>query len=143
MGNDKYYTLMNLGRIDLAIRLGWIRPMLQKKWKPAVIAVHILHRQELKCFQEFELRTRVIFFDKHFIWMEQVFECKGIMAAIAISKLTATDKQGIAPVASKLGLSQQSLTNPLAERVIGILNDVGLMIRDFSKIGNHKPTDQT
>lgn len=97
-GNDRYHAFMDLGRIDLAIRMGWDKTILKNNWRPFVVAVHIRHSHPLKCFEPFVLHTRLLFCDKYAVWMEHIFESKGRKVATAISKNVAISGKVIVPV---------------------------------------------
>ena len=36
VNNGRYFTLMDLGRVDLVARLGLVRPILRNRWMPVV-----------------------------------------------------------------------------------------------------------
>ncbi len=86
MGNDRYHAFMDIGRLDLLLRLGGWHLLLAKKLRPFVYTAHIRYRYPLPLFRSFILRTRLIYVDGTFFWMEHIFECKGVTMATAISK---------------------------------------------------------
>lgn len=60
MNNGRYWTLFDLGRIDLILRNGIGRAALRNRWAPIVGAGAVRFRRELKLFQSFTLETRVL-----------------------------------------------------------------------------------
>ena len=90
MGNDRYYSFMDLGRIDFVLRMGWGKAILKNKWNPFVIGSYIQYRAPLKMFQLVELHTKLIYWDSRFFWMEHEFKRKEKTIALAISKSAAT-----------------------------------------------------
>lgn len=60
MNNGRYWTLFDLGRIDLILRNGIGRAALKRKWAPIVGAGAVRFRRELRLFQRFTLETRVL-----------------------------------------------------------------------------------
>ena len=118
-GNDRYHSFMDVGRIDLVLRMGWGRGIVKYKWNPFVLTAHIRYRYPLKVFQKFKLRTKLIYWDKQYFWMEHIFECKGRILATAISKNGATNKNGIVSTESVFQSLDQNMTcPPCPDRII-------------------------
>ena len=86
VSNDRYHAFMDLGRIDLIIRFGWWRIILKNKWEPFVKTADIRYRYPLRLFQRFTLRTRMMYWDKDYFWMEHSFERKGKTMATEIGR---------------------------------------------------------
>jgi acyl-CoA thioesterase FadM len=101
-GNDRYHAFMDLGRIDLAIQMGWDKAILKNNWRPFVAAVHIWHSHPLKCFDPFVLHTRLLYCGKYAVWLEHIFESKGRKVATAISKNVAISGKTLVPVGTIL-----------------------------------------
>ena len=74
MTNDRFIALMDLGRMDMAFRVGLLRPMIKRKWGPSATYDTIRFRYYLKIFQKYKLRTRIIFWDEKTFYFEQQFE---------------------------------------------------------------------
>ena len=130
-GNDRYHSFMDLGRIDIAIRFGLWKTIFKPNWKPFVISVHIRYNESLKMFQRFSLRTRVIYWDSHFIWIEHVFERKGKTIATAISKNVAIGKGGIVRTSLIFRPFIRDLQSPLQEKVITLVNAMDGILRNI------------
>lgn len=91
MNNGRYFTLMDLGRIDLMIRTGVVRWMWRQKWTPVVGSETIRFRRALKPFQPYLLKTRVLCWDERWVFLEQRFESEaGELAALGIVKAVLT-----------------------------------------------------
>ena len=104
VGNDRYHAYMDLGRVDLILRIGWGKIIWKNNWAPFVRTADIQYRQPLRMFQRFNLRTRIIYWDEYHFWMEHVFERKGQILSIALSKNVAKGKKG--PVATQEAIRQ-------------------------------------
>lgn len=85
-GNDRYHAFMDLGRIDLMIRMGGWNALALQGLKPFVMTAHIQYRHSLRMFQNFVLLTRLRHWDSKFFWMEHVFKCGNQTMATAISR---------------------------------------------------------
>jgi hypothetical protein len=60
LNNGRYWTLMDHGRADLMIRFGLWRTVGKNQWLPVVSAGKIRFRRELRLFQPFTLKTRIV-----------------------------------------------------------------------------------
>ena len=91
MNNGRYFTVMDLGRIDLMIRIGVAHEMWRRKWTPVVGSETIRFKRALKPFQSYRLKTRVLCWDERWVFLEQRFETmEGELAALGIVKAVLT-----------------------------------------------------
>lgn len=60
MNNGRYWTLMDLGRMDLMLRSGVWSAISKAGWTPVVAAGKIRFRRELRPFVQFTLETRIL-----------------------------------------------------------------------------------
>ena len=87
MNNGRYFTIMDLGRIDLMIRTGVARWMWRRRWQPVVASETMRFPRALRPFQRYRLKTRVLCWDERWIFLEQRFETmEGTLAALGIVK---------------------------------------------------------
>jgi acyl-CoA thioesterase FadM len=73
MNNGRYLTIMDLGRFDVMARSGLLRAAMRHRWTPIASGIQIRYRRELRLFQTFRLETRLLWWDKHLVVMEQRF----------------------------------------------------------------------
>ena len=73
MNNGRYLTLMDLGRLDILIRSGLWRVILQHRWTPIASGIQIRFSRELRVLDRFRLETRLLAWDDTRVVMEQVF----------------------------------------------------------------------
>ena len=59
MNNGRYWTLMDLGRTDLMLRMGLWRAVLRHGWTQAISTGKIRFRRELRFWRTFTLETRI------------------------------------------------------------------------------------
>lgn len=91
MNNGRYFTLMDLGRIDLMIRTGVARWMWRQKWTPVVGSETMRFKRALKPLQPYRLKTRVLCWDERWVFLEQRFETVGgELVALGIVKAVLT-----------------------------------------------------
>ena len=106
MNNGRYLSIMDLGRLDLMVRLGLMKTVLKQKWMPVLGSATIRYRLSLNPFQKFKLKTRVVWFDDKWFFMEQRFiiiddqdpDKNGAVAAIAFVKGSFYDRKARATV---------------------------------------------
>jgi acyl-CoA thioesterase FadM len=106
MNNGRYWTIMDLGRADIAVRSGVWRPLWRYGWMPVVSAGKIRFRRELRLFRAFRLETRIVAWAATWFVVEHRIVAKGrdgadILAAIALTRAGLYDRKGKAfvPVA--------------------------------------------
>jgi acyl-CoA thioesterase FadM len=115
VNNARYLALMDLGRLDLALRGGLFRPAWQGRWRPVLGSTTIRFRRSLRPFQRFELRTRLLCWDHRWFVFEQRFEADGELYAVALARALFTCGQGtVAPaqVMAAVGITTPSPPPP-------------------------------
>ena len=95
MTNDRFIAHMNLGRTDMAFRVGLLRPMLKQKWVPIATYDTIRFRYYLKIFQKYRLHTRIIFWDEKTFYFEQNFERNNRIVGTGYVCATALGPEGL------------------------------------------------
>ena len=86
MNNGRYLTLMDLGRLDLIIRMGLLGALIRRRWRPMVGSEFIRFRRGLRPFQRFTLRTRIVTWDEKWVFIRQSFEVEGRAVALGVIK---------------------------------------------------------
>jgi acyl-CoA thioesterase FadM len=86
MNNGRYLTIMDLGRLDFIVRTGLGGIMVKRRWRPMVGSAVIRFRRGLAPFERYELKTRVVWWDDKWFWIEQRFERDGTLVAIGAVK---------------------------------------------------------
>ena len=77
MNNGKYFSLMDLARVDLMIRAKLLKKLNQQGWYPVVVAETIRFKKSLKAFDSFVIETQVVGWDEKAILLQQQFLRKG------------------------------------------------------------------
>lgn len=104
MNNGRYLTIMDLGRLDFIVRTGLGGIMLRRRWRPMVGSAVIRFRRGLGPFERYELKTRVVWWDDKWFWIEQRFERQGGVAAIGAVKGLFRQPTGNVPTPEVLGV---------------------------------------
>ena len=132
LGNDRYPAFLDLGRIDLLIRFGGWRALVEERLQPFVFTADIQYRHRLRLFQSFSLRTRLVHTDRNFFWMEHIFQCGHLIMATAISKIGMTFRSRIVPTQNILRLLySENSRPPYPDTRINIVNGVEKLLRSL------------
>ncbi|MCJ8334153.1 MAG: acyl-CoA thioesterase [Epibacterium sp.] len=98
LNNGRTFTLFDLGRTMLAVRLGLVPVLKNNKWAIAVAGSTIRYRRRIFAFEPFEMRSRAIGWDDKFFYMEQsIWKRNGECASHALLRTCFTNKKGIVP----------------------------------------------
>ncbi|HYH80493.1 MAG TPA: acyl-CoA thioesterase [Longimicrobium sp.] len=112
MNNGRYLSLMDLGRVDLLIRLGIVRAMRVHRWSGVVASVAVSFRRALDPFARYELRSRLLCWDERWLFMEQRFTRGGELAAYAVVKLQFSSRAGRLPPREVVKATGSALESP-------------------------------
>ena len=125
MNNGRYWSLMDLGRVDLLIRSGLWRSIVRNRWAPIVNAAKIRFRRELRLFRGFRIETRIVAWTETFVVMEHRVLTIGrsgrdILAAIALARTGLYDRKAksFVPVErlfAEIGLTMTRSPDPTPE----------------------------
>jgi len=94
MNNGRYLTHMDLGRVDLLMRIGIVRAMRLHRWSGVVASVAVSFRRALNPFHRYELRSRLLGWDDRWFFMEQRFTRGGTLAAYGLVKIQFSGRDG-------------------------------------------------
>ena len=110
MNNGRYWTLMDLGRLDLMLRSGLWKAVLRHRWLPVVNAGSIRFRRGMRLFRPFRLETKILCWSETWLVMQHRVLMQGrdggeIVAAVALVRVALYDRRARAyvPVARLLG----------------------------------------
>ena len=87
MNNGRYLTIMDLGRVDLLLRVGIVGAMRKPRWRGVVASEMVRFRRPLDPFQRYELRTRLLCWDERWFFMEHRFTRRGELMAYGLVKI--------------------------------------------------------
>ena len=63
MNNGRYLTICDLSRVDMFIRTGLARTMIQEKWMPVISEHTMKYKKALTMFQKYEVTMDVVGWD--------------------------------------------------------------------------------
>jgi acyl-CoA thioesterase FadM len=94
MNNAKYFSLMDLARVDLMIRSGLSRTIAKQRWYPVVASETIRFFRSLTLFQTFNVETTVLGWDDHAFLIAQRFVTPSAVAADAVVRARFLKRAG-------------------------------------------------
>lgn len=105
LNDGRYVSLMGLGRADLLTRTRILRKALRRKWAPVVGGVVVRYRREIRAFERFTLRSRIVGWDEKWLYIQHIVEAGGKMRAVAYARGVLRDRDGAVPTADVLSLA--------------------------------------
>ncbi len=100
LNNGRTLTLFDLGRIPLARRVGLLAALKRQGWGLTVAGSTVRYRRRVRPFETVEMRSRAIFWDDKFIYIEQsMWKRSGECANHILLRTAVTGKDGIVPPA--------------------------------------------
>lgn len=120
MNNGRFFTIMDLGRMDLLFRGGatW-RIIRERHWAPIMGAAMMRFRQPLSLWQRFTLETRLLCWDQQWFYIEQRFIIgagpkKGAVAAIGLLRGGFYDGKNkrMLPIDEMMSILRLTMTSP-------------------------------
>ncbi len=98
LNNGRTLTLLDLGRIPLARRIGLVDALRRNGWGMTVAGVTVRYRQRIRLFQRFEMQSRLLGWDRRFFYIDQtLWNRDGACTTQAIYRMAITGAQGIVP----------------------------------------------
>lgn len=112
LNNGRTLTLYDLGRLPLGQRTGLNKLAKARGWGLAVAGASVRYRRRVTMFQKFEMRTRLIGWDRRFVYMEQSMWRQGECTShLLIRSAITAGQRGIvdpAEMAEALGIARES-----------------------------------
>jgi len=96
LNNGRTLTLYDLGRIPLGERIGMTDALRREKWNLTVAGSTIRYRRRILPFEKFEMRSRGLFWDDKFFYIEQsMWKKNGECASHVVLRVAVVDKNGM------------------------------------------------
>jgi len=92
LNNGRVLTLFDLGRFTLAIRTGLARVLKEKGWGLVVAGSTVRYRRRIRVFDKITIRTQMVAFEGHWIYIMQSMWVKGQPASSVLLRTGITSK---------------------------------------------------
>lgn len=111
LNNGRTLTLYDLGRIPLAVRTGLADTLRRNRWGLTMAGASVRYRRRVRMFDTVEMRSRAVWWDDRFFYIEQaMWKMDGACASHILYRSAVTGKAGIVPpreVARALGVDPE------------------------------------
>ena len=94
MNNGVYFSIMDIGRMDLLIRAGGWQKLSAKGYYPVMANETMSFRKSLNLWTKFDLETRVVGYDEKAVYVEQRFVVGGEIYAQAMTRARFLKRTG-------------------------------------------------
>lgn len=98
VNNGRLLTLYDLGRFDLAIRIGLTAILRKNKWGLVVAGSSTRYRRRVRMFDKITVRTQVVGLDEKWVYIAQSIWVKGQPTSSVLLRTGVTAKGRVIPV---------------------------------------------
>ncbi|MBW3570612.1 MAG: thioesterase family protein [Gemmatimonadetes bacterium] len=112
LNNGRALTLMDLGRVDLMLRIGVVGELRRRRWNPVVASLTIRYRRALRLGERFAIHTRLLCWDERWLYLEQRFTRGGDEVARALVRAAFVGPAGRVAPQQLVDASPWSLAPP-------------------------------
>jgi len=94
MTNGRYFTILDLARVDLMIRSRMWPEIKKRGWYPVVTLETMRFHRSLEWLDRYEVATRVIGWDDKHVFIEQGFVRDGVQVALGVVRARFLKRSG-------------------------------------------------
>ncbi|HEU0076192.1 MAG TPA: thioesterase family protein [Longimicrobiaceae bacterium] len=134
MNNGRYLTLMDLGRLDLIVRIGVLGTLRRRKWNPVIGSLKIRYRRSLLPLQEYDIRTRLLGWDERWVFLDQRFERRGDLIAAALVKGLFLGPEGRVPTQQVVDASPHRIDSPPVPEAVAAWQEAERVLREYETL---------
>ena len=111
--SGRYLSFMDVGRVDLLVRMRMFRKVMKRRWRPIAGGYMITYRKSLLPFERFVIKSRVLCWDEKWFYFEHVIvNSKGELSAIANARGLFRGPDGNVRPDDLVALAGQGITSP-------------------------------
>jgi acyl-CoA thioesterase FadM len=99
LNNSRYFTFAEACQFDIMMRTGYGFHALKNHWTPTVGSQYIRYKKPLRCFQRFQVKTKLVYWDEQWLYYSHYFERKGKIMAYAYVKVACVRNGKHVPIA--------------------------------------------
>lgn len=95
MNNGRILTILDLGRIILARRVGLLKALRDNRWGLTMAGVSVRYRRRIRPFVKFRVVSRAVGWDEKFFYLDQSIWVEDQCHVQALYRSAVTDNSGI------------------------------------------------
>ena len=99
MNNGRYLTICDLSRVDMFIRTGLAKTMLNEGWMPVISEHTMQYKKPLGLFHKYDVNMEITGWDEKFFNMTHTFIVGDRIVAQGVSRGCVISKKGVIPPA--------------------------------------------
>lgn len=110
----RFVSFMDVSRLELIGRMRLFGPMMKRGWRPVGGGAVLRYRREVKPFERFDIRSRVVAWDEKWIYVEHIVEKNGTFCAIGHMRtvIRAKGRKENVPPIDVIALMGERLESP-------------------------------
>jgi len=115
VNDGRYLTLSDLGRLDLALRIGLFQAVRRQRWTMPMGGAALSFRRPLRLFHTCDIHTRIVGWDDKWGYIESRFVREGRTVATVVAKVVVRGPDGtVTPrrLLEVLGIDREPLPVP-------------------------------
>jgi acyl-CoA thioesterase FadM len=113
MTNGRYFTILDLARVDLMVRSGMWPQLKKLGWYPVVTLETMRFHRSLELWDRYDVATRVIGWDDRHVFIEQAFVRDGGQVALGVVRARFLKRSGgTVPTSELLALAHVTHASP-------------------------------
>ena len=97
MNNGRHLTLYDLGRFDLAIKIGLSKALRDNGWGLVVAGGTVRFRRRIRLFDRVTMRTQIVGRDERWFYIHQAMFVKGEACSASLLRTGVTEKGKVVP----------------------------------------------
>jgi len=114
MTNGRYFTILDLARVDLMVRSGMWPQLRKQGWYPVVTLETMRFHRSLELWDRYDVATRVIGWDDKHVFIEQAFIRDGAQVALGVVRARFLKRSGgTVPTSDLLQLAGVAQASPV------------------------------
>lgn len=95
MNNGRYLTVCDLNRVDMFIRTGLMKLMLQRRWSPIVSHLSMDYKKALQPFQRYQVSMSITHWDERYFYATHTFSAGDRIVAQGTSQAVVLGRDGV------------------------------------------------
>lgn len=95
MNNGRILSILDIGRIGLAQRVGLLRALTRNRWGLTMAGVSVRYRRRIRPFAKFRIVSKCVGWDEKFMYLDQSIWINDTCAVQALYRSAVTDKNGL------------------------------------------------
>jgi acyl-CoA thioesterase FadM len=121
----RYISFMDIARVELLGRMRLLNKLLSRGWRPVMGGCVVRFRREVKPFERFEIRSRVVGWDEKWFYLEHIVEKNGVFCAVGHMRTLVRSREGkLAPADVMKLLGDTPIEQPPLPKFVAEWSDI-------------------